>query len=143
MNAPRKILLLAGEASGLFYAEHLKAALCRALAARGEPAPEFRGYADYGFKTADLAVMGILPVLKKIFYFLGVARTMKRALRTWRPDAIVTIDYPGMNLKLAQYAKRRGIPSVHLVCPQVWAWHRGRVPKIAAALTKLLCFFPF
>ena len=48
-----------------------------------------------------------------------------------------------MNLKLAAYAKGLGIPAVHVVCPQVWAWHRGRVPKVAAALTELLCFFPF
>ena len=138
-----KILLLAGEQSGVFYAERLKAEIDRELERRGEPPAEYRGYGDYGFKIVDLAVMGIGPVLMKLFYFLGVARTMKRAIADWRPDRIVTIDYPGMNLKLAGFAKARGIPAVHLVCPQVWAWHRGRVPKIAAALTKLLCFFPF
>ena len=47
------------------------------------------------------------------------------------------------NLKLAAYAKGLGIPAVHIVCPQVWAWHQGRIPKVAASLTKLLCFFPF
>ena len=143
MSTSRKILLLAGEESGLFYAERLKAALTQAAVARGEVEPEFRGYGDYGFKTVDLAVMGILPVLKKLFYFLGVARTMKGAIDDWKPDDVVTIDYPGMNLKLAAYAKAKGIPAIHVVCPQVWAWHRGRVPKIAAALSKLLCFFPF
>ena len=131
-----KILLLAGEESGVLYAERLAAHL-RAAGA------ELRGYGDYGFKTADLAVMGFWPVLRRIFYFLGVARTMKRAIREWRPDAVVTIDYPGMNLKLAAYAKRSGIPAVHIVCPQVWAWHRNRIPKVAAALSELLCFFPF
>lgn len=129
-----KVLLLAGEESGLVYAEGLKARL---------PDCEIRGYADYGFKTADLAVMGFWPVLKKLFYFLRVARTMKRAIAEWRPDAVVTVDYPGLNLKLAAFAKSRGVPAVHLVCPQVWAWRRGRIPKVAAALTKLLCFFPF
>ena len=131
-----KILLLAGEESGVFYAEHLAVPLRSAGA-------ELRGYGDYGFKTADLAVFGIWEVLRRLFYFLRVARTMKRAIREWRPDVVVTIDYPGMNLKLAAYAKGLGIPAVHIVCPQVWAWHRGRVPKVAAALTKLLCFFPF
>ena len=139
-----RIMMLAGEQSGIFYAERLKAALARELAARGavDP-PEFRGYGDYGFKTVDLAVMGIGPVLMRLFYFMRVARTMKRAIREWRPDIVVTVDYPGMNLKLAAYAKARGVRTVHFVCPQVWAWHRGRVPKIAASLTKLLCFFPF
>ena len=131
-----KALLLAGEESGVLYAERLAEILRDAGA-------EVRGYGDYGFQTADLAVFGIWEVLRRIFYFLGVARTMKRAIREWRPDVVVTIDYPGMNLKLAAYAKGLGIPAVHIVCPQVWAWHRGRVPKVAAALTELLCFFPF
>jgi lipid-A-disaccharide synthase len=131
-----KILLLAGEESGVLYAERL-AGLLRSHGA------EIRGYGDYGFRTADLAVMGFWPVLRKLFYFLGVARTMKRAIREWKPDVVVTVDYPGLNLKLAAYAKGIGIPSVHMVCPQVWAWHQGRIPKVAAALSKLLCFFPF
>lgn len=130
-----KILLLAGEESGLLYADRLRAAL---------PADcEYRTYATEGFHTADLAVMGFLPVLKRLPFFLRVARTMKAVIRGWRPDVVVTVDYPGLNLKLAAYAKALGIPAVHIVCPQVWAWHRGRVPKVAAALTKLLCFFPF
>ena len=131
-----KALLLAGEESGVLYAERLAEILRDAGA-------EVRGYGDYGFQTADLAVFGIWEVLRRIFYFIGVVRTMKRAIREWRPDVVVTIDYPGMNLKLAAYAKGLGIPAVHIVCPQVWAWHRGRVPKVAAALTELLCFFPF
>ena len=131
-----KVLLLAGEESGVLYAERLAEIL-------RDAGVEVRGYGDYGFQTADLAVFGIWEVLRRIFYFLGVARTMKRAIREWRPDVVVTIDYPGMNLKLAAYAKGLGIPAVHIVCPQVWAWHRGRVPKVAAALTELLCFFPF
>ena len=131
-----KALLLAGEESGVLYAERLAEIL-------RDSGAEVRGYGDYGFQTADLAVFGIWEVLRRIFYFLGVARTMKRAIREWRPDVVVTIDYPGMNLKLAAYAKGQGIPAVHIVCPQVWAWHRGRVPKVAAALTELLCFFPF
>ena len=134
--APKKILLLAGEESGVLYAERL-AGLLRASGA------DIRGYGDYGFRTSDLAVMGFWPVLRRLFYFLGVARTMKRAIREWRPDVVVTVDYPGLNLKLAAYAKGLGIPSVHMVCPQVWAWHQGRIPKVAASLTKLLCFFPF
>ena len=136
MKTNPKILLLAGEESGVLYAERLAVHLRSAGAA-------IRGYGDYGFKTADLAVFGIWEVLRRIFYFLRVARTMKRTIREWRPDVVVTIDYPGMNLKLAAYAKGLGIPSVHIVCPQVWAWHRGRIPRVAAALTELLCFFPF
>ncbi len=134
-----KVVLLAGEESGVLYARRLQQELCRAAGCE----VKFRGYDTEGFKTGDLAVMGFWPVLKRLGYFLGVAKTMKRVIATWRPDVVVTIDYPGLNLKLAAYAKNLGIPAVHVVCPQVWAWHQNRIPKIAAALTKLLCFFPF
>ena len=133
-----KLLLLAGEESGVMYAERI------AEAVRGkDPSVEIRGYGDYGFKTSDLAVMGVGQVLKKIFYFLRVKRTMQRAIDEWNPDVVCTVDYPGMNLKLAAYAKAKGIRAVHVVCPQVWAWKKGRIPKIEASLDKLCCFFPF
>ena len=128
-----KVLLLAGEESGVLYAERLRRAL---------PGCEFKTYQDH-YKTSDLAVMGFWAVIKRLFFFLGVQRTMKRIIREWCPDVVVTIDYPGLNLKLAAYAKARGIPAVHIVCPQVWAWHQGRIPKVAAAVNRLLCFFPF
>lgn len=135
-----KIILLAGEESGLIYAERLKDAL---QAARPDAVLEFRGFQSEGFKTADLAVMGLIPVLMRLFFFLGVARTMKRLIREWKPDLVVSVDYPDLNLKLDSYAKSLGIPAVHIVCPQVWAWRQRRIPKVAAALTKLLCFLPF
>lgn len=135
-----KIILLAGEESGLIYADRLKDAL---QAARPDAVLEFRGFQSEGFKTADLAVMGFLPVLMRLFFFLGVARTMKRLIREWKPDLVVSVDYPDLNLKLDSYAKSLGIPAVHLVCPQVWAWRQRRIPKVAASLTKLLCFLPF
>ena len=133
-----KLLLLAGEESGVLYADRIRAEFLKA-----RPGAEIRGYGDYGFKTADLGVMGVGQVLKKIFYFLRVKRAMERAIDEWRPDVVCTVDYPGMNLKLAAYAKARGIRAVHVVCPQVWAWKQGRIPKIEKSLDKLCCFFPF
>ena len=133
-----KLLVLAGEESGVHYAERISVAV-RARC----PDVEIRGYSDYGFKTADLAVFGIWAVLRRIFFFLRVKRTMVRAIDEWKPDVVCTIDYPGMNLKLAAYAKSRGIRAVHVVCPQVWAWKQGRIPKIEASLDRLCCFFPF
>ena len=133
-----KVLLLAGEESGVLYARKIAAALSASV---GDI--EIRGYEDYGFSTGDLAVMGFGAVLRKLFYFLRVKRTMERAIREWRPDVVCTVDYPGMNLKLAAYAKLRGVYTVHVVCPQVWAWKAGRIPKIEASIDKLCCFFPF
>ena len=133
-----KILLLAGEESGVLYAEQIRAEVLKRV-----PDAEIRGYGDYGFRVSDLAVMGLGQVIKKIFYFLRVKKAMEKAIAEWRPDVVCTVDYPGMNLKLAAYAKSWGLRTVHVVCPQVWAWKRGRVPKIEAALDKLCCFFPF
>ena len=133
-----KILLLAGEESGVLYARQIRAEILRR-----NPAAEIRGYEDEGFRVEDLAVMGFGQVLRRIFYFLNVKRTMERRIDAWRPDVVCTVDYPGLNLKLAAYAKARGVRTVHVVCPQVWAWKRGRIPKIEAALDRLCCFFPF
>ena len=133
-----KILLLAGEESGMIYREQI-AAKIREL----RQDVEIRGYGDYGFRTGDLAVMGIFQVLRRIFYFLKVKRTMERAIDEWRPDVVCTVDYPGMNLKLAAYAKARGIRTVHVVCPQVWAWHQSRIPKIERSIDLICCFLPF
>jgi len=133
-----KLLLLAGEESGVIYREQI-AAKVREM----RPDVEIRGYGDYGFKTGDLAVMGIIQVLRRLPYFLRVKRTMERAIAEWRPDVVCTVDYPGMNLKLAAYAKARGIRTVHVVCPQVWAWHQSRIPKIERSVDKICCFLPF
>lgn len=133
-----KLLVLAGEESGVHYAERISAAVRTRC-----PDAEIRGYADYGFRTADLAVFGIWAVLKRIFFFFRVKRTMVCAIDEWKPDVVCTIDYPGMNLKLASYAKSKGIWTVHVVCPQVWAWHQGRIPKIERSMDRLCCFFPF
>ena len=133
-----KLLLLAGEESGMIYREQI-AARVREM----RPDVEIRGYGDYGFKTGDLAVMGIIQVLRRLFYFLRVKRTMERAIDEWRPDVVCTVDYPGLNLKLDAYAKARGIWTVHVVCPQVWAWHQSRIPKIERSVDRICCFLPF
>ena len=133
-----KLLLLAGEESGVIYARRI----CEEVL-RMHPDAEIRGYSDYGFEIGDLAVFGIWEVLKRIGYFLRVKCTMERAIDEWKPDVICTIDYPGMNLKLAAYAKSKGVRAVHVVCPQVWAWKQGRIPKIEASLDHLCCFLPF
>ena len=133
-----KVLLLAGEESGAMYARRIRDEILRR-----DPGAEVRGYGDYGFDIADLAVIGFVPVLLRLPYFLRVKRTMERAIRDWRPDVVCTVDYPGLNLRLAGCAKALGVRAVHVVCPQVWAWKRGRIPRIEASLDRLCCFFPF
>ncbi|MDX9868805.1 MAG: lipid-A-disaccharide synthase [Kiritimatiellia bacterium] len=145
---PLRILLGAGEVSGDMHA----AALMRALRARlGRPVT-FRGFggdamraegAELLYHTDRIAIIGITPVLRNLPFLLGMLRRMKREILDWKPDLVLTVDYPGMNLRLARFAHARGFKTAHYICPQVWAWRRGRIPKIAQSLDLLLCLFPF
>jgi len=148
MNDTLKILICAGEVSGDIHA----AALMRALrTAAGRPLV-FRGFggdamrnegAELLYHTDRIAIIGITPVLLNLPFLLGMMRRMKREILAWKPDLVLTVDYPGMNLRLARFAHDRGIRTVHYICPQVWAWHRGRIPKLARMLDQLLCILPF
>ncbi|MDD4101525.1 MAG: lipid-A-disaccharide synthase [Kiritimatiellae bacterium] len=147
-DEPLRILICAGEVSGDMHA----AALMRALRERlGRPVV-FRGFggdamaaegAELLYHTDRTAIMGITPVIRNFFFLLGMMRRMRREMLAWRPDLLLTVDYPGMNLRLARFAHARGIKTAHYICPQVWAWHRGRIPKIARYLDLLLCILPF
>ena len=144
-----KVMILAGEQSGDVYGAQLVESLKRSRAGGGI---EFRGTGGAGMKAAgvetvasveDMAVIGITPVIAKLPFFISLSRRLKRMMREWRPDLLLTVDYPGMNLRMCAYAKKLGIPAVHVVCPQVWAWKSSRIPKIMASVDRLLCFFPF
>lgn len=143
------VFICAGEASGDLHA----AALMREMRRVYAPCEiEFVGFggdamaaegARLLFHTDQTAVMGIIPVIKRLPFLLRMKRRLEKEILKLAPDVLLTVDYPGMNLRLAAFARSNGIRAVHMVCPQVWAWHRGRIPKVAAALDLLLCFFPF
>jgi len=141
-------MVCAGEISGDLYG----AALVRALRARLGANTEFFGLGgdrmrEEGVELYEHAsrtgVIGFWEVAKRARFFSRLLRRLRGALAERRPDLLLTVDYPGMNLRLARAAKALGVPAVHCVCPQVWAWRRGRIPKIAASLDALVCFFPF
>ncbi|MDD5706353.1 MAG: lipid-A-disaccharide synthase [Kiritimatiellae bacterium] len=147
-SAPLRVLIVAGEASGDLHA----AALMRELRARSPRPIVFRGIGGDGMRAEGLellchidrtAVMGYWEVLRHLRFFARLMREMRLELASWRPDMLLTVDYPGFNLRLAAHAHVRGIRTVHYICPQVWAWHRGRVPHIAAILNQLIAIFPF
>jgi len=147
-NAPLRILICAGEVSGDMHA----AALMRALRERLTGPVEFRGFggdamraegAELLYHTDRTAMVGLTPVIMNLPFLLGMIRHLKREILGWKPDLVLTVDYPGMNLRLARFAHDRGFKTVHYICPQVWAWHRDRIPKIARMLDLLLCIFPF
>lgn len=144
-----RILVIAGEVSG----DHHTAALMRALRQiHTEGAIAFRGVggdamraegAEILFHTDQTAVVGLFPVLRHIGFFLGMMRTLERELDTWKPDLVLTVDYPGFNLRFARRAHNRGCRTVHYICPKVWAWNPGRIPRMARDLDHLITIFPF
>lgn len=144
-----KLYLIAGEASG----DARGAELMKALRAR-LPAVEFLGAGGREMKAlagdaihdwADEAVVGLWDVLKKYGYFRQQFHRMLAEIDRLQPDAVVFIDYPGFNLRLAHALRGRGVKAklIFYISPQVWAWHRSRIPKMAKDLDLMLCLFPF
>jgi lipid-A-disaccharide synthase len=144
-----KFYVVAGEASGDSRGVELMRALreirpdIEFLGAGGREMKAFAG--DAIFDWADEAVLGLWDVLKKYGYFRGQFHRMLAEIEAAQPDALITIDYPGFNMRLAKEAKRRmpKLRTIHYISPQVWAWHRGRIPKMAKFLDLMLCLFPF
>ena len=92
----------------------------------------------------ELAVMGLVEVVGHLPVLWRALQKLKDILHSdMRPDALVLIDSPEFNLRLAKYAKRAGVPVLYYVSPQVWAWRRGRVRTIAGVVDKLAAIFPF
>ena len=91
----------------------------------------------------DLAVVGLLEVFRHIPRIRTVFRRVVDALERERPDAAVLIDYPDFNLRLAAELKRRGVPVIYYVSPQIWAWKRGRIRIIRETVSRMLVIFPF
>lgn len=91
----------------------------------------------------ELAVLGFAEVLARLPLFLGLLKERKRSLRERPPSAIVLIDYPGLNLRVARAAKRLGIPVAYYVSPQVWAWGAGRVRTIRESVDAMIVILPF
>lgn len=93
--------------------------------------------------TRDMSVLGLVEVLKRYGHFRRVFADILRQVDVRKPKVALLIDYPGFNLRLAAELKKRGVRVVYYVCPQVWAWHRSRIPKMARIIDRLLVIFPF
>ena len=91
----------------------------------------------------EMRVLGFWDVLKQLRFFKKVYRELVDLLDTKKPDVLVLIDYPGLNLKLARAAKDREIPVFYYIAPQVWAWGAGRIKKMARTVTKMAVIIPF
>ncbi len=143
----KKVMIIAGEMSGDLHA----ARLIRDLrAARSDV--EFFGIGGDAMREEgvrieidahEMAVLGFLEVLKRYFFFRRVFARMVDLLKTEKPDALLLVDYPGFNLRLAKQAHALGIPVLYYISPQVWAWHKSRIPAMAKMLDLLMVIFPF
>jgi len=142
-----RVLISAGDASGELHAAALAEELLRRtpdarLFGLGGPAMEKAGVALL-VPQHELAVGGLVEVLVDLPRILRAFRRMSRALVDERPDLVILVDSPDFNLPLAKRAKRLGLPVLYYVSPQVWAWRRGRIRKIAARVDRLAVIFPF
>lgn len=89
------------------------------------------------------AVMGFVEVLKHLFFFWKVELGLKRFLEKQRPDLVILVDYPGLNLRIANIADHARIPVLYFICPQFWAWKHERVFKLKAMTRHVACILPF
>lgn len=141
---------VAGETSGDARAAEVMSALREArpgIRFGGAGGPRMRELADGPFDnwTAQAAVLGLWDVLKHYGYFRQKFHRMLADIAYERPDAVVLVDYPGFNLRLAKALRKAGYAGkiLYYISPQVWAWNRGRIPKMAVYLDLMVCVFPF
>ena len=143
-----KYFLIAGEASGDLHASHLIASLKQL-----DPQAEFRflGGDLMAEQTGtqpiihyrDMAYMGFADVVKHLGKILGFLGTARRAIDEWQPAAVILVDYPSFNLKVAKYAHNLGIPVHYFISPKVWVWKEWRVKDIRRYVNHMYCILPF
>jgi lipid-A-disaccharide synthase len=144
------IYFVAGEVS----ADNHGAALMRSLRELdcdldfvGRGGPQMKEVAGGQFKNwiSEAAVLGLWEVLRKYGYFREQFDETLQEIRESKPDAVVLIDYPGFNLRLARAlrAQARQQKVIYYISPQVWAWNRGRIKRMAHFIDLMLCIFPF
>lgn len=143
-----KYFIIAGEASGDLHASHLMEALRQA-----DSSAEFRCYGGDRMSRAGgtllchyrtLAYMGFVQVALHLPAILRGLRTCKRQIISWRPDAVILVDYPGFNLKVARFVKRKSLcPVFYYISPKIWAWKERRIHAIRRDVTHLYSILPF
>jgi len=144
------IYFVAGEVS----ADNHGAALMRSLRVLdpelkfiGRGGPQMQQVAGPQFKNwiGVAAVLGLWEVLRKYGYFREQFRQTLNEIQENKPDAVVLIDYPGFNLRLARALRKQSQrhKTIYYISPQVWAWNRGRIKKMARFIDLVLCIFPF
>ena len=143
-----KIFLIAGEASGDLHAAHLMRAIKQL-----QPNVEFRFYGGDEMQAVggtllchyrELAYMGFVQVALHLRTILRGMAQCKREIAEWKPDALILVDYPGFNLKMARFAKENAIcPVFYYISPKIWAWKEHRIHAIRRDVDRLFSILPF
>jgi lipid-A-disaccharide synthase len=142
-----KYYIIAGEASGDLHGSNLIKEIKHL-----DPAASIRAWGGDLMKDAgaslvkhyrDLAFMGFLEVIKNLPTILQNIKFCKQDIEAWQPDVLVLVDYPGFNLRIANWAKKQGFKVVYYIAPQVWAWKENRVKKMKVCIDKMFCILPF
>ena len=139
--------IIAGEASGDLHASNLMAEI-----KKKDKKAEFRGCGgdlmkaqgiDLVMHYRTMAYMGFVEVAVNLRKVLGNIAKVKKDIVEYHPDALVLVDYPGFNLRIADFAHEKGFKVFYYISPQVWAWKRRRVNKIKKSVDKMLVILPF
>ncbi|TXI15470.1 MAG: lipid-A-disaccharide synthase [Pedobacter sp.] len=142
-----KYYLIAGEASGDLHGANLMRAL-----KKEDAEADFRFFGGDLMKAqggklekhySEMAFMGFLEVLIHVRAIFRNLKQAKKAILDYHPDALILIDFPGFNLKIASFAKKHGIRVFYYISPKVWAWNQKRVLSIKKNVDQLFCIFPF
>ncbi len=147
-KSAKRIMIVTGEASGDLHGANL-------IKAVNELSADTKFFGVGGQKMAaagcnilipceKLAVMGVVEVIGQLPVIWSSFQRLKRELfGSHKPDALVLIDFPDFNLRLAHQAQKAGVPVLYYISPKVWAWRQGRVKKIAQSVDSLAVIFPF
>lgn len=139
--------IIAGEASGDLHGSNLIKALHI-----HDAAAEVRCWGGDKMQAAgaelvkhyrDLAFMGFVEVIKHLGTILNNMKFCKKDIMDYKPDILILIDYPGFNLRIAEWAARQGIKVCYYISPQIWAWKEGRIDQIKKSVDKMLVILPF
>jgi lipid-A-disaccharide synthase len=142
-----KYYIIAGEASGDLHGSNLINEL-----KKKDTAASIRCWGGDKMQAAgatlvkhykELAFMGFLEVIKNLGTILKNLKFCKEDILQYKPDALILIDYPGFNLRIAEWAKEQGIKVIYYISPQVWAWKENRVKLIKKCVDKMLVILPF
>ena len=142
-----KFFVIAGEASGDMHGANLIQAISRL-----NPEAQFEGFGGERLKQVGVKIlrpleklnfMGFIEVVKNYPTIRENFKVCKAAMTNNKPDAIILIDYPGFNLRMAKWAKKRGIRVFYYISPQVWAWKKSRVKQMKKNIDRLMVILPF